>query len=661
MATPRTRGARRAVLAGLTALALLACTSPPASPSPSPSISPTLPPDPAAGTLRIGVAADPTDFLLPGDDQSTRLLDTFIHATLYRLAADLSPRPDLAADDPVRSANGLRWTVALAPDRRFSDGSPVTAADVVATYQLALAAACPFADLCTIARSAIGAVAAPDPGHVAFSLRRPWAPLQTELLAALPILPATALQASLARLVSNAQAVDVDALNDLLGRIEDATNQDACFATNPPLSCQNATYVPYLETVLQQARVALPHRELLVGADGAPDPERYGEALLARAKALGQTLAASGTERLAAALPLLDLEEAPVGAGPFRLASYQPGQAVDLVRWAPAGARGVPQRVHLAIVADAATAAAALQAGDLDWLPDVLPDLAAGLGTAAGVRVGTRPSETLRLLTFNVRAGHPYADPVARQAFAACIDRAADWQAAGQGQAQGQLASGLLPPGSWAAPSDLVWPAYGPAQAQAALQADGWQRGPDGIFARGGQRLASTIYVRPGRADLLDFAATAATQLKACGIALDVQAINLSGQALLDQLEYPNTFETYFGTQDSGIDPDGDLGRLGSGRVTTATDPGDANFGGWQDADTDRLLAAGAAANDLDARRAAYLELQQRLAAQVPLLPIAWEPAYAAVAARVHDGSGSVDPGRPGYDRGVLAWVLASP
>ena len=356
MATPRTHGARRAVLAGLTALVMVACSSPPASPSPSTSTSPTPPPDPAAGTLRIGISADPTGFLVPGDDEATWLVDTFIHAALYRLAPDLSPLPDLAAADPVRSAKGLTWTVTLAGDRRFSDGSAVGAADVVGTYQLALAAACPFGDRCALARTALSKVAAPDDDHVVFTLRRSWAPLQAELLAALPILPAAALQASLDRLVANTTGLDVGSLNDLLGRIEDATNQDECFTSAPPLSCLTSTYGTYLETVLEQARVALPDRDILVGPDGRPDPERYAETLLERVKALGRALAASGTERLAAALPLLDIAARPVGAGPHRLADYRPGTAVDLVRWAAPLGSGTPSRVHLAVIADPSAA-----------------------------------------------------------------------------------------------------------------------------------------------------------------------------------------------------------------------------------------------------------------------------------------------------------------
>jgi hypothetical protein len=49
------------------------------------------------------------------------------------------------------------------------------------------------------------------------------------------------------------------------------------------------------------------------------------------------------------------------------------------------------------------------------------------------------------------------------------------------------------------------------------------------------------------------------------------------------------------------------------------------------------------------------------LAGLVPILPIAWDSAYAAVAKRLTDGPAAVDPGTPGYERDVLSWRLGAP
>ncbi|MFB6394118.1 ABC transporter substrate-binding protein [Polymorphospora lycopeni] len=53
--------------------------------------------------------------------------------------ADLTLRPALAATLPTVSADGLTWTVDLRPGMQFSDGSPVTAEDVVFTYRSVVA------------------------------------------------------------------------------------------------------------------------------------------------------------------------------------------------------------------------------------------------------------------------------------------------------------------------------------------------------------------------------------------------------------------------------------------------------------------------------------------------------------------------------------------
>ena len=57
---------------------------------------------------------------------------------LLRYAKDLTPEPDLAAALPTRSADGRKVTVKLRDDVSFHDGTPLTAEDVVFTYNAVL-------------------------------------------------------------------------------------------------------------------------------------------------------------------------------------------------------------------------------------------------------------------------------------------------------------------------------------------------------------------------------------------------------------------------------------------------------------------------------------------------------------------------------------------
>ncbi|MGZ6345384.1 MAG: hypothetical protein ACXWOW_08740 [Candidatus Limnocylindrales bacterium] len=50
--------------------------------------------------------------------------------------------------------------------------------------------------------------------------------------------------------------------------------------------------------------------------------------------------------------------------------------------------------------------------------------------------------------------------------------------------------------------------------------------------------------------------------------------------------------------------------------------------------------------------------MEAYLAHEAPVLPLAWEPAYAGVATRLTLAGRPVDPGRAGYDRNVLEWRL---
>ena len=658
MATHRTRGLCRALVGPLAALLILACGGPSPSPSAAPSLAPPSSDATAVDTLRIGVPAAPTGFIVPSDDLATQLVQQFLQAALYRLDARLVPQPDLAAAAPVVSTNGLTWRITLGGARRFSDGSLVTAADVVRTYQLALAPDCPFADLCDPVSAALASVASPAPAQVVFTLRHPWAPFEADVLARVPILPAAALDASLARLLAGMKAVTADHVNALLDAIQSAIDSVACAESPPPASCDVAFFAGSLEQELGQAGVTTPEAASFIGSDGRPDPSAYATTLLGQLQALASVQAASGPDQEAAAVPLMDLQAHPVGAGPFTLASDAPGQAIELTRWGPSPGPGAPAHVRLVIVSDATVAATDLQAGDVDWLPDVESDAVPGLATSARLAVAATPSDTLRLIVFNVRPGHPYADLAARRAFVACLDPRA--LSAAAAAAHDFAATDVLASGSWAAHGDLPWPTDANA-AQAALQAAGWARASDGIYVRAGVRLQSSIAVRPGQNDLLALLTAAATRLHACGIELDVQATTLSGQDILDALEYPNQFETYLASQSAGSDPDDALGRLLGSRATSASDPGDANFGGWHDPLTDQLLAQGLRTADPAARAATYAQLEAHLAAQAPVLPIAWDPAFGAVARRVTEGGVAVDPAAPGYDRDVLSWRLSGP
>src|SRR5690606_26118878 len=97
-----------------------------------------------------------------------------IYEPLVRLDAELNVVPAIA-DSWEFSADGLALTFRLDPDARFSDGTPVTSADVKASFERLLDEATGAA-----ARSnflSIAGMDTPDPQTIVFNLSQPDAPI----------------------------------------------------------------------------------------------------------------------------------------------------------------------------------------------------------------------------------------------------------------------------------------------------------------------------------------------------------------------------------------------------------------------------------------------------------------------------------------------------
>ncbi len=140
-------------------------------------------------------------------------------------------------------------------------------------------------------------------------------------------------------------------------------------------------------------------------------------------------------ERLAQTDPFTQLKEA-VGSGPFRFVAdeYVSGSRAVFARFddyvpraEPAsgvagGKRALVERVEWHVIPDPATAAAALQAGEVDWVEMPLPDLLPSLARASHVKTGRLdPWGLFPVLRFNHIQG-PTTLRGVRQAILAAID-----------------------------------------------------------------------------------------------------------------------------------------------------------------------------------------------------------------------------------------------
>ena len=241
----------------------------------------------------------------------------------------------------------------------------------------------------------------------------------------------------------------------------------------------------------------------------APDPATL-LIRLSRPMASLPTLLAWGDLVVVSPATVGQIASQPVGTGPFRFAGWRRGDSIMLERFGDYwGAAPALARVMFRIVPDAAAAAAALRAGDIDAFPNFpAPEQLAPLARDPrfDVVVGRTEGETLLALNHRHRA---LADRRVRQALSHAIDRRAI--IAGAMEGHGQPIGSHFPPG---APGfvDLAdrWP-HDPARARALLAEAGWGEGrlrlrlvlpPVGYARRSGEIVQAQLAAVGVRADI---------------------------------------------------------------------------------------------------------------------------------------------------------------
>jgi peptide/nickel transport system substrate-binding protein len=142
------------------------------------------------GQLVVAVQSDPRSLnpLTAGDVSSVRAYAP-LYPQLYTARADLSLATDLAAAMPQLSADGLVWTVPLRAGARWSDGAPITAADVA--YTVTTESDATLQGDAVFDWSMLAHVEAADPHTVRFTLRAPDTSFGARLV--MPVVPAHAL------------------------------------------------------------------------------------------------------------------------------------------------------------------------------------------------------------------------------------------------------------------------------------------------------------------------------------------------------------------------------------------------------------------------------------------------------------------------------------
>ncbi len=319
-------------------IALAACT-PGGNPSPTPE------PLAADQTLSFPIAQDVADFdpaLISSPSDVDILRNVF--SGLYRFDGKLRELPDLAAGQPVVSADGLTYTFHLRQDGRFWNGDPITADDFIYSWNRAAAKQGDYAGL-------FGAIA----GY-------------------------------------NDVASGKTAQMSGLGKLDDFT-----------LNVTLVKRAGYFQTEVGLWPFWVVDRKAIASA--------------------GEAAWSTKPDTL-------------VGSGPFRLTAHTPGQSMDFAPVSPwyGGKTGALTRVHVEVVADAASQVAQYESGVFSLIGFGRQPLSPAAATRytsdpkLKSQLALVPTGTTFWIGFNLKSG-PFAavdgGRAGRRAFSEAIDRPA--------------------------------------------------------------------------------------------------------------------------------------------------------------------------------------------------------------------------------------------
>ena len=183
-------------------------------------------------------------------------------------------------------------------------------------------------------------------------------------------------------------------------------------------------------------------------------------------------------------------------------------------------------------------------------------------------------------------------------------------------------------PSSWAYAQGLKSAFNAPAHTKELLSTSGWQQSSGGIWTRQGTRLSFTVSIPSGDKTREAVAQLLAIQLREAGIEMKVQIVDR--KAFFENLLPNRRFEAVLFAWVNAADPD-DYDLWNSRRI-----PGPINryvgknYAGWRSQEVDNLLETAKNIANTEARRSAYVRLQELMLLETPVIPLYYRAEIAA-------------------------------
>ena len=315
-----------------------------------------------------------------------------------------------------------------------------------------------------------------------------------------------------------------------------------------------------------------------------------------------------------------ELRSFPIGTGPYRFVRYDVDDRVVLSAF-EGYYDGLPNNpgVVLKVIPDDTMRGLELRKGTVDLvINDIAPDIAHQLEREGRLSIVTGPGTDYQYIGFNVRDAF-LADTRLRHAIAYAIDREAIVEYLRRGQAR--VATGLLPPVSWAYEPAVRAFGKDPARARQLLDEAGY-RDPDGD----GPLPRLTLSLKISTNEFIRLQATVIQQdLRRVGIDLDVRSYEFA-TLYADVLK--GNFQMFTLQWVGGAVADPDILR----RVfhSQQVPPAGFNRGHYSNPEVDRLLDEAAHEGDEPTRKRLFGSVQKIVAEDQPYVSL-WTKTNVAV------------------------------
>ena len=218
-----------------------------------------------------------------------------------------------------------------------------------------------------------------------------------------------------------------------------------------------------------------------------------------------------------------NLNKEPVGTGPYKFVSFEPGASIELIKnpdyW---GEEPKIDRVIIQYNKDAAARTLLLKSGDVDITRDVLQSEYTTLEADSDINIVSR--ETLRTYFMYINEGKaPFDDIRVRQALNYALDRQEIVDTALEGVA-GSPATGIFPDiMPWSANDQIEAYEYNPEKALELLAEAGITPGSDGKLYYNGEPFTIEIQTYTKQAAHQPMAEVIATQFEKIGITTTIK------------------------------------------------------------------------------------------------------------------------------------------